>query len=540
MEAGGEEVATVSAAGKGSDAEGESPAIGDPPARPEIVITTRENEVNDRALSALAAAEPNLFERGGLLVEVVSAGAPLARPLQEARFQELLAQHCAFVTPRSNRDGVEMRPAHPPRWCTRALLSRGRWPGLPYLDGLVEGPVLRADGSVLQEPGYDPATALVYAPSAAFEPVPERPSDSQRDDALTLLREVVCDFPFEAEVHFAAWLSSLLTPLGRPAFDGPSPLNLIDANIRGAGKSLLADVVSVILTGRPAARMSHTRDEDEVRKAITGLALEGTRLVLIDNVEGVFGSATLDRALTAWTWRDRLLGSNEHVELPLEMTWYATGNNVALRADTPRRCLHVRLESPDERPEERTVFRHPQLLPWVRRHRGRILPAALTLLRAYVTAGRPAQQLPGMGSYESWSDVVRSAIVWLGLPDPAATRGDLELAAGSDLGLLSALLEGLEELFADLGGGATARAMVAALAAEENRDRFTALRATLCELFPRRKTGELPTARELGYRLRSYTGRIVDGRSVVQVKKSTKGVTWGLRRSVLRKSPSKD
>jgi hypothetical protein len=339
----------------------------------------------------------------------------------------------------------------------------------------------------------------------------------------------VCDFPFEAEVHFAAWLSSLLTPLGRPAFEGPSPLNLIDANIRGAGKSLLTDVVSVVLTGRPAARMSHTRDEDEIRKAITGLALEATRLVLIDNVEGVFGSATLDRALTAWTWRDRLLGSNDHVELPLRMTWYATGNNIALRSDTPRRCLHIRLESPEERPEERTVFRHPQLLAWVREHRRRILPAALTLLRAYVTAGRPAQRLPGMGSYESWSDLVRSAIVWLGLPDPAATRDDLELAAGTDLGVLAALLEGLEELFADLGGEATARAMVAALGAEANRDRFQALRTALRELFPRLKPGEVPTARQLGYKLRAYTGRIVDGRSVVQAKKSTKGVTWALR-----------
>ncbi len=572
--------------------------------RPEILIHTREDRVNDQALTALAAAEPNLFERGGLLVEVTHSpsqsltpwpplptgaaqaapdprergnadrfassgrlihegegggaplpggmgaggrgdggegpgggairhapGTPLARTVQEARLQELLAQHCAFVVAKTNRDGVEMRPAHPPRWTVRALLARGSWPQLPLLQGLVEGPVLRADGSVLQEPGYDPRTGLVYAPTADFLPVPERPSVGERDEALRLLREVVCDFPFKDDVHFSAWLSSLLTPLGRPAFEGPSPLNLIDANIRGAGKSLLADVVSTILTGRPAARMSYSRDEDEIRKAITGLAVEGTRLVLIDNVSGVFGSPTLDRALTAWTWRDRLLGSNEHVELPLQMTWYATGNNVALHADTPRRCLHIRLESPEERPEERTVFRHPRLLSWIRERRARILPAALTLLRAYVDAGRPAQQLPGMGSYESWSELVRSTIVWLGLPDPAATRDDLELAAGTDVGLLAAFLEGLEELFGELGGEATAREMVEALSAEGNQDRFVGLRSVLRELFPRHKSGDLPTTSQLGFKLRSFTGRLVDGRCVTQTKKSSKGATWALRKT---------
>ncbi len=212
------------------------------------------------------------------------------------------------------------------------------------------------------------------------------------------------------------------------------------------------------------------------------------------------------------------------------MTWYATGNNVALNADTPRRCLHLRLESPEERPEERTTFRHPHLLPWVRRHRGRILPAALTLLRAYVAAGRPAQRLPGMGSYESWSDLIRSAIVWLDLPDPAATRDDLELAAGTDVATIAGLLEGLEELFTAVGGEATARRIVEILGSDADRESFPALRSALRELFPRLR-GEVPTAQQLGYKLRAQTGRIVDGRALIQASKSTKGVTWALRKT---------
>lgn len=103
------------------------------------------------------------------------------------------------------------RPAHPPRWCTRALLARGRWPELPHLEGVV-GPVLRADGSVLQKPGYDRETSLLYAPTIELRPVPERPDGADVADALSLLREVVCDFPFKAEVHFSAWLRSISRP----------------------------------------------------------------------------------------------------------------------------------------------------------------------------------------------------------------------------------------------------------------------------------------------------------------------------------------
>ncbi len=74
------------------------------------------------------------------------------------------------------------------------------------------------------------------------------------------------------------------------AFEGPAPLNLIDANVRGTGKSLLADVCTTILTGRPVARMSYSRDEDELRKAVTSMAVEAPQGLLIHNVSGNFGS----------------------------------------------------------------------------------------------------------------------------------------------------------------------------------------------------------------------------------------------------------
>ncbi len=546
-----------------SAAEEPTPAAVPPTAAPRerarIVVTGREDEVNAQALAAIAAGAPDrgspgLFVRGGVLVEVLpgepaAEETPRAAAVQEARLREILAERCDFVagpepgTPdrgepdRGEPDGDADRsppPVRPPRWCTRAILGRGRWPELPRLAGVVETPVLRADGSLLEVPGYDRATGLFYAPCAGFEPVPGDPDDGDVEAALALLRETVCDFPFAGEVPYAAWLAALLTTLARPAFKGPSPLTLVEANRRGAGKSLLADVASVILTGRPAPRLPHHRGGDEVQRAITELALEGARMALYDNATGTLGSDVFARALTTRLWRDRLPGAGARLELPLELSWWVTSNGVTLHPDLPRRTIRILLTSEEEFPDERTGFRHPLLLSWVGENRGRIVAAALTLLRAYAAAGRPPQDLPGMGSFEEWSALVRSAVVFHGLPDPASARMSRSQPgapeAGAESETSTAFARGVEELLAALGGRATARQMVEALTEEGKREAFGVLRAALRRLYPE-LGGGLPTARQLGYTLRSFRGREVGGRRIVQARKNTRGVTWSVRKT---------
>ncbi len=235
---------------------------------------------------------------------------------------------------------------------------------------MVESPVLRADGTILQTPGYDETTGLMFRPDAQFPPAVDTLTRSDAEKAVQTLLEVVGDFPFATDAHRAAWLAATLTPLARFAYHGCSPLFLIDANVRGSGKSLLTDATSLIVAGREMARMSLPRDDDEFRKRITAIAVAGEPLILIDNIVGTLGSASLDAALTATSWSDRILGQTAMAScVPLFATWYATGNNIVLAADTARRTLHIRLESPEENPEERSGFRHADLLTWVRAER---------------------------------------------------------------------------------------------------------------------------------------------------------------------------
>lgn len=79
-----------------------------------------------------------------------------------------------------------------------------------------------------------------------------------------------------------------------------------------------------------------------------------------------------------------------------------------------------------EDPNFRTFNFHP--VTRVLEDRGKYIAAALTVVRAYFVAGKP-NPLPKLGSFEDWSDLVRSALAWLGKGDPCTT---IEAARDND------------------------------------------------------------------------------------------------------------
>lgn len=232
-------------------------------------------------------------------------------------------------------------------------------------------------------------------------------------------------------------------------------------------------------------------------------------MVLIDNIIGSLGCASLDAALTSPdTWKDRILGKSEMVELPLSLTWAATGNNVMLQADTSRRTLHIRLDSPEENPELRTGFQIPHLVPHVKQQRAALVAAALTILRAYHVAGRPRMNLPAWGSFDAWSALIREAIVWCGLPDPGQTREELAKRSDVTAGVLQVLINQWANIDPS-GEGLTTSELLKRL--DERRPDYEALREAVSELCGA-AGDKLPSTRSLGNRLRRIRGRVVKGK----------------------------
>jgi hypothetical protein len=384
-----------------------------------IVVNNRHlRDVTADALEALAAHNnpPDVFVRAGRLVRVRQDenGTPQIQTMEDSHVKGRLARVADFV--RATEKG-ETRVS-PPDVVVKDIQALDSWP-FPPLEAVVESPVMRPDGTIFDAPGYDPETRLYYRPVEDFDipPIPETPAAEDIRAAISLLDEAVGEFPYEDEASAANTLALMLTALVRQVVAGPVPLALIDKPQAGTGGSLLAETVAVIGSGRTAEMLGAPRDEEEWRKQITAKLSAGATMITVDNVEGALYAPSLARALTARTWTDRVLGRSETVTVSQRATWIATGNNIQLRGDLPRRCYWIRLDARESRPWQRRNFRHPDLLGWVTRNRGRLVHALLTLARGWFAAGKPkAPDLPQLGSFEAWTEIVGGMVAYAGIP----------------------------------------------------------------------------------------------------------------------------
>lgn len=390
---------------------------------PKIQVNGRHlREVSADTLDALQLANnpPEIFVRSGALVRVREDehGTPQIQNMDLNHLRGR-ADRCADFLRVTKRDEkwIETK-VNPPEVVMKDVMALSSWP-FPALEAVVEAPILRPDGTIFDTRGYDPKTRLYYRPAGDFEfpDISREPGKEEIRKALELVNEAIGEFPYADKASAANTLGLMLTPLVRQAIPGPVPLALIDKPQAGTGGSLLAETVSVIGSGRTAEMLGAPKDDEEWRKQITAKLSAGGTMVTVDNVEGALYAPSLARALTARTWTDRILGRSETVTVSQRATWVATGNNIILRGDLPRRCYWIRLDAKDSRPWQRENFKHSDLLSWVSNNRGRLVHALLTIARAWFVAGKPkAVNLPRLGSFETWTEIVGGMVTFAGIP----------------------------------------------------------------------------------------------------------------------------
>ncbi len=374
-------------------------------------------DLTDEALVHLVRSpKARIFVRQGELVRIrrKEDGTPYIAHMNDAALKHLLGKSMNFV-----RIGFK-GPQHsaPPDDIVQDILrGRGQWP-FPPLDALVEFPVFRPDGTLLDTPGYDKATGLAYVPvpGLTIPLIPTHPTDDDLVAAITLIYEAIGEFPFQDKASEANAIALLLTPIIRQAINGHVPLALLDATRPGTGKSLLAELVALIATGRKAAMMGAPYDDDEWRKRIAATLSDGATIIVIDNVRSRLQSAALDLALTSHTVQERILGQSKNGVYAQRATWMATGNNIQLGGDMPRRCYWIRMDAHMDKPWRRGGFTH-DLEEWVPAHRGELIAALLTLARAWYAAGKPtpSRPLPRIGGFQPWVDTIGGILAYADL-----------------------------------------------------------------------------------------------------------------------------
>jgi putative DNA primase/helicase len=397
------------------------------------------HEAADAGLSALRGAGIAFYQRGSSLVRVRMIEAkdangevtltPGIAPVSRALLGRELGRAACWMrfSPKGERHRID-----PPQAVVDQIAEMaGHWP-FPTLAGAIGTPTLRPDGSLLATEGYDDATGLVLIGSPVMPPLPAAPTRNDAERSLALLDGLLDEFPFAdggkatQSVNRAVALSMIITPMARGALPPAVPMHLVNAPDSGSGKSYLADIVSFIATGHPCAVISASPKVDETEKRLIGAALSGFPIIGLDNcrdlIEGDFLCQLTERPLLQL----RPLGTSEVVRVANTFTVLANGNNATIAGDMVRRTIQCALDANMENPADREFNSDP--IAQIKRDRGAYIAACLTIVRAYLTAGTPGK-LPRLPSYGAWSDLVRSALVWLGRPDPVAT---METARNAD------------------------------------------------------------------------------------------------------------
>lgn len=430
------------------------------------IIPGQLHVATDEAEAILIANRPEIFQRCGKLVRIVSEAAkpehksrkkqrskpPISRAegalviidVDPVYLSETLGKLASWT--KLDERSKSWKAKDCPEKIAKTLLARHQW-GLSVLAGIIQAPTLRPDGSILQTPGYDDQTGLFYDPGAtSFPPILETPCLEDAIAAKENLLALLSEFPFESEEDKSVALSGILTSLVRKSIR-TAPIHCFTAPKMGAGKSLLADVIGLIATGRSNCVISQADSEAEEEKRLITVLGAGDAVVCYDNIERPFGCAPLCSVLSQEMFKGRLLCTNKHINLATNATFLATGNNLTLIGDVSTRAILCRLNPLCERPEERTF--EINLYHYIPGHRGNLAKDALTILRAYHVVGRPKQNIKQFGRFEEWSDWIRSALIWVGMEDPCKSRREIESTDPVRLSL-SAFLKAFHATFDDV------------------------------------------------------------------------------------------
>ena len=374
---------------------------------------------------ALIASRLPVFRRDTLLVRPFSRLVPASKgrmtisagldTIGQAALIDMLNQAVGWV--KHDARAKALVATNPPALVADIILSRASMSRLPSIAGVITTPTLRPDGSLLLEQGYDPATRLyhIHDPTLRMPAIPAKPSRLDADKALELLSGLLREFPFASDVDRAVALSAILTAAVRGAF-GVAPMHAFRASTAGSGKSYLADVVSMVATGRHCPVMAIADTPGETEKRLQAMLLSSSPIISLDNVNGELGSDLLCQATERPLVRIRIMGGQNEAEIESRATFLATGNSLRVRGDMTRRTLLCNLDANMERPELREFMDDP--VADVLRDRGVYVAACLTIMLAYREAGQPSD-VPPLASFEEWNGWVRGALLWLGCADPA-------------------------------------------------------------------------------------------------------------------------
>lgn len=315
---------------------------------------------------------------------------------------------------------------------------------VPRIGGLVSHPLVLSSGRLLEQPGLDSESGLYLSADCSLQLGNRRPSVEEARAAAQRIRELLLADVLlrDAKADGSAFIAALLLGVARKTLDQAAAI-LVNATIQGSGKTALARILHVVLTGRdmPVSRMSP--DATEFKKALFATLVRSPAMACFDNIPD---GATLDEAsigplagvLTSPVYTDRILGLTAETSVRTNVLFVFTGNNVSVGTDFVRRFLQIDLHAAQANPERRT-FQHADLVAYVRAVRAEVLACVLTIQLAWFATGCPrAGDSVGLG--EDFDRLVTWPLAFVGEGNLSEKFNQVKDASPEEQGKLELLV----------------------------------------------------------------------------------------------------
>ena len=365
--------------------------------KPTIRVMAGEiHRVVDAAERELAHSRRH-YQRGGLIVTVVTDPGTRETRVQDISQPALVRALAGAATwERFDARSEDWMRTDPPARHAAVLFDSTSYHHLPVLSGLTRQPYLRPDGSLMMAAGYDASTGMFGVFDAREFSIPESPTRAEAEAALALLKDLLTEFSFARDTDLAAALAAMLTAAVRPSL-AHAPMFHARAHMVGSGKSYLCELITAFATPQRGTPTTFPGDDEECRKLLLAELLRAPAVIEFDNLTGdLVAHKSLCTALTSEHMSGRILGVSKTATVSTRALFLSSGNNVGPVQDMTRRCITIHLDPGCEVPAARS-FKRPELVRDVLRERGRYVSAALTIVRAWIVAGRPKARLQVAG-----------------------------------------------------------------------------------------------------------------------------------------------
>lgn len=486
--------------------------------KPTIHVVAGEiHRVVDAAERELAQSL-RFYQRGGLIVTVVTDPGTRETRVQDIS-QPALVRALAGTATWERFDGrtEDWVRTDPPARHAAVLFDSTGYPHLPVLNGLARQPYLRPDGSLMTAAGYDATTGMFGVFDTRAFSVPERPTRAAAEAALTTLNDLLTEFSFAQDSDRAAAQAAMLTAAIRSSLAN-APMFHARAHMVGSGKSYLCELITAFATPQRGTPTTFPADDEECRKLLLAELLRAPAVIEFDNLTGdLVAHKSLCTALTAEFMSGRILGVSKTATVNTRALFLSSGNNVGPVQDMSRRCITINLSPLCEVPAARD-FKRPDLVREVLRERGRYVSAALTIVLAWILAGRPKTECKSLASYGDWSDLCRQPLLWLGCADPTTSVFEA-IAEDPDRETLARLLSAWRAVF----GKTPAMVRDAVREASAYQEEQVELREVLHDIADER--GDI-NRRRLGWWIKRHAGRIVNGMRFVRAIGNRSAEAW--------------